>query len=34
MRTIDQAALEGRERAALKAAARLSREHFTALQVV
>jgi AbrB family looped-hinge helix DNA binding protein len=32
MRTIDQAALDGRERAALDAAARLSRERFTALQ--
>ena len=34
MRTIDQAALDDRERAAIRAAARLLRERFAALQVV
>ena len=34
MRTIDQAALDDRERAAIGAAARLLRERFAALQVV
>jgi predicted nucleotidyltransferase len=34
MRTIDQAALDDRERVAIRAAARLLRERFSALQVV
>ena len=34
MRTIDQAALDDRERAAIRAAARLLHERFAALQVV